>query len=148
MEGHPQNDWETLLAHKEPVRVLVIVRKMNKHFKSSDARIKEIALQHLHEEDAKTLVISKWPNVTTMVFDLFNHQYDFLLAHNVDDIDVIAIDSGPKQNPKITKLGDVKKKEVNESVAKFHRLNGFEVQPLFVEDHREGKVPAYPNPRL
>ena len=62
-------------------------------------------------------------------------------------MDVIAIDLGPKQNPKITKMSDLKKHEVNASVTEFHRLSGFEVQPPFLEDHRNGKVPAYPNPR-
>lgn len=61
-----------------------MVRKLNKFFERSDASIKEIALQHLHEEDAKTLVIAKWPSVTTMVFDLFNDGYDFQKAHNAD----------------------------------------------------------------
>ncbi|KAL9067658.1 MAG: hypothetical protein Q9161_006740 [Pseudevernia consocians] len=148
MERRSHNSWEVLLVQKKPVRVLVIVRKLNKFFERSDASIKEIALQHLHEEDAKTLVIAKWPSVTTMVFDLFNNGYDFQKAHNADVMDVIAIDLGPKQNPKITKMSDLKKMEVNASVAEFHRLNGFEVQPPFLEDHRDGKVPAYPNPRL
>ena len=61
-------------------------------------------------------------------------------------MDVIAIDLGP-ENPKITKMSDLKKREVNASVADFHTLNGFEVQPPFLEDHRNGNVPAYPNPR-
>ena len=147
MESHPQNKWEALLAQKQPVRVLVIVRNLNKFFESSNASIKEFALQHLHEEDAKTLMISKWPRVTTMVFDLFNEKYDFQLAHNADDIDVIVIDFGPKQNPKIAQLSGARKREVNESVAEVHRLNGFEDQPPFLEDHREGSVPAYPTPR-
>ena len=148
MEGRSHNSWEALLVQRNPVRVLVIVRKLNKFFECSDASIKEIALQHLHEKDAKTLVIAKWPSVTTMVFDLFNNEYDFQKAHNTDVMDVIAIDLGPKQNPKIVKMSDPKKKEVNASVAEFHRLNGFEVQPPFLEDHRDGKVPVYPNPRL
>lgn len=148
MEGHSHNNWEALLVQKKPVRVLVIIRKLNKFFERSDASIKEIALQHLHEEDGKTLVIAKWPSVTTMVFDLFNSEYDFQKAHNADVMDVIAIDLGAKQNPKITKMSELKKNEVNESVAEFHRLNGFAVQPPFLEDHRDGKVPAYPNPRL
>ena len=38
--------------------------------------------------------------------------------------------------------------EVNASVAEFHRLDGFEVRPPFVEDHRDGRVPAYADPRL
>ena len=148
MEGRSHNNWEVLLGQKQPVRVLVIVRKLNKYFERSDASIKAIALQHLHEEDAKTLVITKWPSVTTMVFDLFNNNgYDFQNAHNADVMDVIAIDLGSKENPKITELSDLRRMEVNASVAEFHRLNGFEVQPPFVEDHRDGKVPAYLNPR-
>ena len=147
MEGRSHNSWQALLVEKRPVRVLVIVRKLNKVFEHSDAIIKDIALQHLQEKDAKTLVIAKWPNVTTMVFDLFNDGYDFQKAHTADDMDVIAIDLGPKQNPKITKMSEPKRKEVNASVAEFHRLNGFEVQPPFLEDHRDGKVPAYHNPR-
>ncbi len=83
-----------------------------------------------------------------MVFDLSNNGYNFQKAHNTDVMDVIAIDLGPKQNPKITKMSDLKKNEVNASVAEFHRLNGFEVQPPFLEDHRDGKVPECPNPRL
>ncbi len=106
-----------------------------------------MALQYLHEEDAKTLVIAKWPSVTTMVFDLFNDGYDFQKAHKADVMDVIAIDLGSKQNPRITKLSNLEKIEVNASVAEFHRLNGFEVQPPFLEDHRDGKVPTYFNPR-
>ena len=148
MEGRSHNSWEALLVQKSPVRVLIIVRKLNKFFEHSNATIKEIALQYLHQEDAKTLVIAKWPSVTTMVFDLFNNGYDFQKAHNADIMDVIAIDLGPKQNPKIIKMSDLKRKEVNASVAEFHRLNGFGVQPPFLEDHRDGKVPAYPNPRL
>ena len=155
MQGHSQNNWEALLTQKKPVRVLVIVRKLNKFFERSDASIREIALQHLHEkdaksleEDAKTLVITKWPSVTVMVFDLFNKEYDFQNAHHTDAIDVIAVDLGPKQKPKIAKVDDLKKREVNTSVAEFHSLNGFEVQPPFLEDHRDGNVPAYPNPRL
>ena len=80
-----------------------MVRKLNKFFERSDASIKEIALQNLHEEDAKTLVIAKWPSVTIMVFDLFNDGYDFQKAHNADVMGVIAFDLGPKPNPKITK---------------------------------------------
>ena len=148
MEGHSHTDWEALLCQKQPVRVLIIIRKLNYFFERSDAEIKETALQYLHEKDAKTLIVTRWPSVTIMVFDLFNDKYDFQKAHNVDVMDVIAIDLGPKQQPKITKLSNFKKKEVNESVAEFHRLNGFEVQPPFLEDHRDGKVPAYPNPRL
>ena len=147
MEGRSHDNWEALLVQKKPVRVLVIVRKLNKLFERSDASIKEIALQYLHEEKAKTLVIAKWPSVTTMVFDLFNNEYDFQKGHKADVMDVIAIDLGPKQNPKIAKMSDLKKNEVNASVAEFHRLNGFEVQPPYLEDHRNGKVPAYPNPR-
>ncbi|KAL9073845.1 MAG: hypothetical protein Q9161_002677 [Pseudevernia consocians] len=148
MEDRPHNSWEALLVQKQPVRVLVIVRKLNKFFECSDASIKEIALQHLHEEDAnaKTLVIAKWPSVTTMVFDLFNHGYDFQKGHEADVMDLIAIDLGPK-NPKITKMSDLKKREVNASIAEYHTLNGFEVQPPFLEDHRNGNVPAYLNPR-
>ena len=79
MADRSHNSWEALLVQKQPVRVLVIVRKLNKFFERSNASIKEIALQHLHEEDAnaKTLVIAKWPSVTIMVFDLFNNRYDF-----------------------------------------------------------------------
>ena len=83
-----------------------------------------------------------------MVFDLFNNEYDFQKAHNADVMDVVAIDLGPKQNPKITKMSDLKKNEVNASVAEFHRLNGFEIKPPFLKDHRDKKIPAYPNPRL
>lgn len=74
MEGRSHNSWEALLVHKKPVRVLVIVRKLNKFFERSDA-------QHLHQEDAKTLIIAKWPSVTIMVFDLFNNGYDFQKGH-------------------------------------------------------------------
>ena len=148
MEAHSHNSWEALLLQKRPLRVLVIIRKFNKFFNRSDDDIKEHALQHLHEKDAKTLVTTRWPSVTTMVFDLFNVGYDFQKAHNAEVLDVIAIDFGPKQSPKITKMSDVKRNEVNASVAEFHRLNGFEVQPPFLEDHRNGKVPSYPNPRL
>ncbi len=147
MEGNSQNSWEALLVHQKPVRVLVIVRKLNKFFEQPDASIKENALQYLHEEDAKTLAIAKWPSVTTMVFDLFHDGYDFKKAHKADVMDVIAIDLGPKQNPRITKVSDLEKIEVNASVAEFHRLNGFEVRPPFLEDHRDGKVPTYFNPR-
>lgn len=148
MTGHSHNNWEALLVQKKPIRVLVIVRKLNKFLERSDASIKEIALQHLHEEDGKTLIIAKWPSITTMVFDLFNNEYDFQKAHNADVIDVIAIDLGAKQNPKITIISELQKKEVNATVAECHRLNGFKVQPPFLEDHRDGKVPAYLNPRL
>ncbi len=112
MEGLSRNSWEALLVQKNPVRVLVIVRRPNKFFERSDASMKEIALQYLHEEDAKTLVIAKWPSVTTMVFDLSNNGYNFQKAHNTDVMDVIAIDLGPKQNPKITKMSDLKKNEI------------------------------------
>lgn len=148
MEGRSTNSWEALLIQRKPIRVLVIVRKLSKFFEHSDASIKSIALQYLREEDAKILVIAKWPNLTTMVFDLSNNGYDFHKAHNADVIDVIAIDLGPKPDPKITRMNHLKKEEVNACVAEVHRLNGFEVWPPFFEDHRDGKVLTYPNPRL
>ena len=92
MEGRSHNSWEVLLVQNKPVRVLVIVYKLNKFFERSNASIKEIALQHLHEEDAKTLMIVKWPSVTTMVFDLFNNGYDFQKGYKADVMNVIAID--------------------------------------------------------
>ena len=149
MESRSHNSWEALLVQKHPVRVLVIVRKVSQFFESPDASLKEIALQYLHEEekDAKTLVVARSPRVTTMVFDLFNTGYDFQKAHNADVLDVIAIDLGRKKSPDVARLSDPKKKEVNESVAQFHIVNGFEVQPPFFEDHRDGKVPEYHNPR-
>ena len=155
MNSYSHNSWEALLIQKRPVRVLIIIRKLNKYFNRSDADVKEIALQHLNEKDAlyldekdaKTLVIAKWPSVTTIVFDLFYNRYDFQKAHNADVIDVIAIDFGPKQNPKIMRLSDIKRYEVNASVAESHRLHGFEVQPPLLEDYRDGNVPAYFNPR-
>lgn len=150
MEGRSTNSLEALLIQRKPIRVLVIVRKLSKFSEHSEASIKSIALQYPREEDAKTLVIAKWPSLTTMVFDLSNNGYDFHFhkAHNADVIDVIAINLGPKPDPKITRMNHPKTEKVNASVAEFDRLNGFEVWPPFFEDHRDGKVPTYPNPRL
>jgi hypothetical protein len=134
---------------REALRILVILYPTSPLFANSEINtIRQQAVARLDaiEEDARTLLLSTWTRRTIMVFDLCNKNYDFAQAHQPEDLPVLAVHFHTKEKIKIGMLPELKKNEVNNEVAKYHRLHGYGPLPI-VEDHRNGNVPTYMNPR-
>ena len=138
-----------IVKERRPLRVLVIVYPPSPLFADSDINaIRQQSLVRLDavETDAKSLFLATWPNRTIMVFDLYNKNYDFAQAHHPEDLPVVAIHFHTNEKVKVGMLPELKNREINDDVARYHLLHGYEELPM-VEDHRNGKVPTYMNPR-
>lgn len=94
----------------------------------------------------RLLVTEAWDMVNTVVFDLWNHTYDFANAHHPQDLPVIFIQYGRK-GPVTSLAGRPHRNMINQGVARHHNNNGWVDKPPFFEDHTEKKIPCYYNPR-
>ncbi|KZF21068.1 hypothetical protein L228DRAFT_284140 [Xylona heveae TC161] len=149
MASNPQ-DWRELITSRKPVRVLVIVYPGSSLFKESNlSLIRDTALQRIgaDEKDCKTLILSTWTRRTALVLDLCHTTYDFKTAHHPESLTVIIVHiiSETKITVNIARAAD--RDETNKQVAHMHESQGFDAILPMVEEHRNGAVPSYPNPR-
>jgi hypothetical protein len=138
-----------VVKERTALRILVILYPQSPLFASSEIntiRQHTVARLDAIEADAKTLFLATWPNRTIMVFDLCNENYDFAQAHHPEDLPVLAIHFHTNEKVKIGMLPEPKRCEINNDVARYHLLHGYGALPM-VEDHRNGNVPTYMNPR-
>lgn len=98
-------------------------------------------------QDAKLLVEERWGLRTHIVFDICHDDYNSETAHlsSSDRLPVIAVWLSAKESAQIATKGI--KIKVNEETREFHRLHPIGVQPPFIVDHTNGKVPCFANPR-
>jgi len=138
-----------VVKERKALRILVIVYRQSPLFASSDInaiRQQAVARLDASEADTRTLVLETWPRRTILVFDMWNEKYDFAQAHHPEDLPVLAIHMHTKEKIKIGMVSEPKRSEINGEVAHRHRLHGYGALPI-VEDHRNGNVPTYMNPR-
>ncbi|KAF2875278.1 hypothetical protein BDV95DRAFT_564715 [Massariosphaeria phaeospora] len=138
-----------IVKERKALRVLVILYPQSPLY--ADSKMNTIRRQALTElnaigADARTLFLATWPHRTIMVFDLCNGNYDFAQAHHPEDLPVVAIHFQTNEKVKIGIVSQQKKCEINNDVARYHKLHGYGALPM-VEDHRNGNVPTYMNPR-
>jgi hypothetical protein len=82
-----------------------------------------------------------------MVFDLNNLAYDFANAHKPQDIPVTVIHIQTAKRIHVKEVSDNLKLRTNTDIAEYHRLHGFSASLPLIDDHRNGNVPSFPNPR-
>lgn len=131
-------------------RILVIVYPTSPLFKqSSIGDILPVVLSKLQAEaqNVRTLYLATWPNRTILVFDLNNKTYDFDTAHKPQDISVTAVHIRTATRIDIKEVSDDLRSKTNSEIAEHHRQHGFTVSLPLIDNHRNGNVPSYPNPR-
>jgi hypothetical protein len=143
-------------------RVAIIVSKRSPHWLKAWASSDEviaIALKLIHEErliefdaqnDAsavRVLAKERWDLRTYIVFDVFHHAYDPDNAHlqGQNELPVILVFLGREESASVA--GTPIANKVNNDIRTIHDATGPGSRPPFVVDHKDGKVPFYPNPR-
>jgi hypothetical protein len=144
------SQWLDYIRDRAPLRVLVIIHGNSPLFEQSDSidtiRDSTLKLLGASVNDSNKLCLSKWPNRTVAVFDLCNIGYNFQQAHTPEDLPVLIVNHYTAQRIKISIAPTQERLEINQRVADSHTSHGFEALPM-VDDHRNGNVPTYMNPR-
>ena len=149
------------MTHPKPLRVLVIVSQRSTLIARAREAPHEIIPLAMHllkknniprpdptpSVEPRLLAVQQWKTRTFIVFDIGHADYDATLGHLPERNQlpvVVAYFSKKKSaytaNPWISR-------RVNHDVAMLHNANGFDAVPPFLEDHTQGKPPAYRNPR-
>lgn len=133
------------------MRVLVLVSP--KHSLAQDAsgdKVIREALKSLNLSPCETyhkyLVNQIWDIVNTFVVDLYHETYDYSTAHIKCDIPVIIVHCSSRKSY-LSLASRSRRDEVNSWVSNLHDLNGWAIEPPFVDDHSLGNIPRYANPR-
>lgn len=138
-----------IVQQRKAVRVFVVVYPASRTFFEHPYSCIDTMISHLNADpnDSNPLVIQKWPNRTLIVFDLCHITYDNQSAHNIETIPVITVHVRSNTHFKTKQADRTVAQEINSQVAECHNLHGFSQTLPFEEDHRNGIVPDYPNPR-
>lgn len=86
------------------------------------------------------LVNQIWDLVRIFVFNLYHDQYDCATGHIRHELPAILIHYS-RRKVTMTLALKGRRDEVNDTVAELHRVNSWEKQLPFVEDHSLGKMP-------
>lgn len=142
-------DLPFILQQRQPVRILVIAYSTSQILFEHHHSCVNTIINHLNADpnNSKLLVIQRWPSRTLIVFDLYHTDYDNRSAHNIEDIPVVTVQVRTDTRFQVKQADEMVTQEINSQVAECHNLHGFGVTLPLVEDHRNGNVPDYPNPR-
>lgn len=147
------SEVKDLIRDREPLRVAIMVNPQSstaqKLGPTPNLVVDEIlalldlppGLAHL-----RYLVHQIWDIVDIFVLDIFNLAYDCAKAHLPQDLPVIMVHYSRRKVTASLASRDFRN-QVNETVAKLHDLNGWETSPPYIDDHSNGIIPRYPNPR-
>ncbi len=95
----------------------------------------------------RLLVEERWGPRTHIVFDLNHDGYDSETAHlpgrNHLPVVIVFLSANESAQAASKLLED----RVNQEVREIHGSHTAGVQPPFIVDHTEGKIPCYPSPR-
>jgi hypothetical protein len=135
-------------SHQQPTRVAVIVRGNSEYREQPPSTIIDHVLSMLGTPETEVLYLARedWGRTVHLVFDLYHASYNFHEAHVVDEMRVIMVTLGGKQERK-SFASSSEAALVNDRIAKLHNYNGWETWPPFFADHSEGAVPTYDSPR-
>lgn len=82
------------------------------------------------------------------MFDLCHTEYDNRNAQEIEAIPVITVHMRTDTRFKTTKTDEQVEKTINSQVAECHNLHGYDQTLPLEEDHRNGNVPDFQNPRM
>jgi hypothetical protein len=85
--------------------------------------------------------------VIYIVFDIFHDSYEPDLAHLMEHNSLPVIVVRFSRQVTVTSVSDNLRARVNREVASAHNFNGKNSRPPFLEDHTDGKIPEYKEPR-
>lgn len=137
------------IQQRKPMRVFIVVYPACPDlFEDPDQSVAKV-LVHLGaaSEDSKVLVIQRWPTRTLIVFDLCHIEYDFKKAHCTENIPVVSVHVQTDEKFTTTKADKGVKEFINSKVAGCHESHGYSAKLPLEEDHRNGNVPNFPDPR-
>ncbi|KAK4097011.1 hypothetical protein N658DRAFT_489537 [Parathielavia hyrcaniae] len=100
------------------------------------------------ECDPRFLVEERWGLRTHIVFDINHRDYDSNTAHlprQINNLPVAIVSLNRTES--VQTASKLLEDKINSEVRKIHGAHAVGIEPPFIVDHTEGKIPCYPNPR-
>jgi hypothetical protein len=140
-----------LKAHfslQQPTRVAVIVHGNSEYREKPTSVTIEHVLSMLGIPRTEVLYLAKedWGRTMHLVFDLYHASYNFDKAHIADEMHVIMVSLGGRQERKWF-ASSSEAALVNKGIAALHNYNGWKTRPPFFANHAAGAIPTYDSPR-